>query len=161
MRGRTVLLVTHNLALCSPIAQTIVVLTKNGRIERQGLMKDVITQDASIRAAIATEDEELKKAEQAIDVDGAKPEDEGAKKTAGKLVVAEEKGNGPVGMAALMVYIQYGGWIWFLLFVFWRFIETFVNIAQMWFMGYWASQYDERSPSEVPVLKQAESLRCF
>ena len=47
--GRTVLLVTHNIALTAPVADFALVLGKHGRIAEYGSVADVLRKDARLR----------------------------------------------------------------------------------------------------------------
>lgn len=156
VRNRTVILVSHNVALCAPVANWVVALSRNGRIANQGTMAEVLKRDAKLRAAVEKDEEEITKAEQVVDKDKdtAADGEEAQKKTAGKLIVAEEKAMGRVGKDAFMLYINgLGGWFAFLVITVLRFLESFVGIGETWFIGYWAAQYELMPVSAVPVLK--------
>lgn len=151
VRGRTVLLVTHNIALTAPIAEHVLLLGKNGKVLKQGTVADVLKYNAKLRAQVvgleAIETEETK--EETKD-EPARSQD---KATAGKLVVAEEKAMGRMGLASIMLYLKsYGGataWtITILLLAFTVLSET----AQPWFVGIWSSQYEKHPASEVQVV---------
>lgn len=157
IKGRTVLLVTHNIALAAPAASHVVVLTRHGGISAQGLVSEVLKQDSQLRAQVEKEREEVS------EVIETKPEnaDEGkdmdtevAKKTAGKLVVEEEKAMGRVEMAAVMLYVASAGgpMAWFFI-VAPRIIGDMALTFQTWFVGYWSNQYEVHPISEIPVLK--------
>ncbi|KAI5122640.1 hypothetical protein M0805_008724 [Coniferiporia weirii] len=140
--GRTILLVTHNIALTAPIASHVVDLGGDGSVSAQGSVSEVLKKDHQLRVQVEKELEEVSEdVEDKLD-EGEKPggkdgaDTDNAKKDVGKLVVAEEKAMGRVEMAALM--------LWF---------SIAVMILQTWFVGYWSSQYERHTASEVPVVK--------
>jgi ABC-type transport system involved in cytochrome bd biosynthesis fused ATPase/permease subunit len=59
VRDRTVLLVTHNVALVSPIAEYVVALGSEGRIISQGSPTDALVVDDAAAAEIAHEQEAI------------------------------------------------------------------------------------------------------
>lgn len=156
IRDRTIVLVTHNVALAAPIADHVIALGKNGKIASQGSMSEVLKKDASLRAAADKELEEVKKVE-AMENE-AKKDDE-TKKKAGKLVVAEEKAFGRAEWAAYdLFYKGFGGHLVFIFITFMRFIDTYGNVVTVWFLGYWAAQYTLHPASEVSALKYADPI---
>ncbi len=156
IKDRTVILVTHNIALAAPVAEHVVNLGKNGTVVARGSVVDVLKKDYRLRKQ--TEDVskitdiEAELEEKEID-DVANEDADQTKKAAGKLVVAEEKAMGRVQWSALKLFVDGVGniWIWVALaLVFWS--SMFVNIYQRWVMAWWTSQYDTHAPSEVPVI---------
>ncbi|KAG1716785.1 hypothetical protein ID866_383 [Astraeus odoratus] len=97
IKDRTVILVTHNVAMTSSVAQRIITLTSNGRIASQGTVSDAIAKDDKLAAEIAKGQEALQRDEEEID----NPE-EVPKKADGKLVMAEEILEGRVSWTASM-----------------------------------------------------------
>ena len=79
---------THNIALTRPIAQYVVAMSSNGSIDSQGSLTNVLAEDTSLRQEMEKEEQELYRAEQAIDAD--KVEEAMSAPTSGKLVVEEE-----------------------------------------------------------------------
>ncbi|EJC98299.1 P-loop containing nucleoside triphosphate hydrolase protein [Fomitiporia mediterranea MF3/22] len=156
VQGRTVLLVTHNIALAAPVAAYVVALGGHGTISAQGPVAEVLKRNSRLRAQVESapkeivEDIDSKLNERTNDKD-ANIDD---KKAAGKLVVAEEKQMGRVALAAIMLYLTSvgGPFVWMLILGS-RVFETLVYIGSPWFMGYWSNQYTTRPPDEVPVLR--------
>ena len=100
IRGRTVLLVTHNLQLARTVADYLVLLRLDGTVDSRGPVEDVIRHDETLREAVAVaenSDEVEKEAET------AEPEDK-KKAAAGKLIIAEEMALGHVGWPACKLY---------------------------------------------------------
>jgi ABC-type methionine transport system ATPase subunit len=60
VKGRTVLLVTHNVALTTPIADFVVSLGTDGRIISQGAPTTVVVEDKALAEQIAHEQEAIK-----------------------------------------------------------------------------------------------------
>ncbi|KAF8963030.1 multidrug resistance-associated ABC transporter [Flammula alnicola] len=131
VKGRTVLLVTHNVALVSPVAKFIVSIGQDGAIKTQGM--DIETSLAS-DPTLAAEKEA--------------PAD-------GKLVLAEEIAKGHVTWKSLKLFLSGLGGDHPLIFLsFWisgYLIANLVRAFQVWFLGYWGSQYETHHPSEVRV----------
>jgi ABC-type methionine transport system ATPase subunit len=105
LRGRTVLLVTHNVVMTAPVADYVISLGVDGRVRSRGTVKEALARDSVLKRELAQEEKELKKAE---DVDS---EDESAAAAAevvpaqtgdGKLIMKEEIAEGHVSWAASM-----------------------------------------------------------
>ncbi|KAJ7630594.1 P-loop containing nucleoside triphosphate hydrolase protein [Roridomyces roridus] len=162
-----VILVTHNVALAKPIA-TYVVSMKDGHVH-----------SGPISEALATDDvlaEELNKDQQVLDkkmdvIDESDPPDATDKK-AGKLIVAEEIEAMSVGMhsrstsrvwVAIIRYCASRGMVrlahsyacrFFIVFLFGLGASEGSQAVQTWFLGYWASKYDEvDNPADVDVFR--------
>ncbi|KAH9940070.1 uncharacterized protein BXZ73DRAFT_99070 [Epithele typhae] len=153
LKGRTVLLVTHNVAMASPIADFVVSLGTDGRVASQGSFSKVIARDDKLLKEFTQEQAELAKA----DVDAEDLGAEGApKKSDGKLILKEEVSEGHVGWDALSLYLgSMGGrhnvLFWIAIVGFFVLCETFNTFDTFW-LGHWATQYEENSPGEVNVL---------
>ena len=157
VKGRTVLLVTHNIALAAPIAGHVVLLGRHGTVAATGSVSDVLQKDSNLRAQMEKEEEEK---EEDVDIkaeEAGKGDSEVAKKESGKLVVAEEKALGRGENAAFMLYIKAVGspLVWSL-FLSALILSIFVSVGQTWFVGYWSSQYEKHDPQDVPVVKYVE-----
>ncbi|KAI0758967.1 P-loop containing nucleoside triphosphate hydrolase protein [Fomes fomentarius] len=147
---RTIVLVTHNVAMVSPIADFVVGMGSDGQILSQGSLSSALARDSKLLAEIEEEQKELEKADQEVDLD--KPEDEAAKQSAGKLVVAEEIESGHLGWEAIALYLGNMAkrplLFWLVCVVGWAFRHAMYNV-QMWYLGYWAAQYEIHPPQEV------------
>ncbi|EIN13416.1 P-loop containing nucleoside triphosphate hydrolase protein [Punctularia strigosozonata HHB-11173 SS5] len=144
IRGRTVLLVTHNVAMASPIADFVVSLGSDGRILSQGTVSDALAKDKALKAEVVEEAKALEKVED--EVDPEEDLDVAVEKKDGKLVLAEEIAEGHVGWPALKLYASSLGGEWATLFWVCLLLAFFVcelgNVLQTWFLGYWARQYE-------------------
>ncbi|KAF9243737.1 hypothetical protein BU15DRAFT_59613 [Melanogaster broomeanus] len=152
IKDRTVILVTHNVAMASAVAQYVVSLSSGGRIVNQGTISQAIATDKTLAAEIAKEQEILKRDEETVD--NAESATEARDNNAdGKLVMAEEILEGHVSWQAFKLYLtSLGGRhpivFWFA-FLFFMVMSEIATIAQTWFLGYWSSQYNPREPTEV------------
>ncbi|PCH35576.1 hypothetical protein WOLCODRAFT_80373 [Wolfiporia cocos MD-104 SS10] len=152
IRGRTVIMVTHNVAMVSPIAQLVVSLGTDGRVLSQGTLCNALERSAELAAEAAAE--ELAASSDSGDTSHLNGDATIAKRNSdGKLILAEEISEGHVGWPALKMYFAGLGGRYPLLF--WTTCLTAILLCyslgdfQVWFLGYWARQYEERAPSEV------------
>ncbi|KAK0465231.1 uncharacterized protein EV420DRAFT_1637381 [Desarmillaria tabescens] len=150
MKGRTIILVTHNVAMARPIANFVVSI-KNGRIASQGSISDALVHDA----LLVDETDQAQKAMDKVEeeIDSQLPPEE--KKSDGKLIVAEEIEEGHIGLPALKFFFSsLGGghvWLFFASFIGGLAITEILNTVQTWWLGHWASQYNDREMYQVPV----------
>ncbi|KAH9854915.1 multidrug resistance-associated ABC transporter [Lenzites betulinus] len=155
LHGRTVLLVTHNVAMASPIADYVVNLGTDGRIASQGTLSKVLAKDKNLSEELAEERKELKKIDTEVDQPAEPDEEVAPQKTDGKLIVAEEIAEGHVSWPALRLYLfsMGGGHS----FIFWTsviaflLICEFMGVFQTYWLGYWAQQYEDQEQADVKV----------
>ncbi|EMD41580.1 hypothetical protein CERSUDRAFT_110129 [Gelatoporia subvermispora B] len=151
VRGRTVILVTHNVAIASPIADFVVSLGTDGRIASMGSLDLALAKNKKLSKELQEEKEEINKVEH--EVDEVEP-DVPARKD-GKLIVEEEVEVGHVGWPAMKLYFKSLGGSHPFLFWAWCvggiFTTNFIIAVQIWFLGYWAQQYEEHDPQDVHV----------
>ncbi|KAH7930578.1 P-loop containing nucleoside triphosphate hydrolase protein [Leucogyrophana mollusca] len=138
VRGRTIIMATHSLAMTSGVAHFVVTLNSNGVVIGQGALFDATTQ---IDDLIAEVGEVRKEAEQ------AQAQDTKQEVTPdGKLVSVEELVEGHVDWSALKLYLV--GWggghpaIYWVLFLVGMTMTHLSKAAQPWYLGYWARQYE-------------------
>jgi hypothetical protein len=168
LRGRTVILVvivkalspyrtvliftqTHNVALTTPIADYVVSMGSNGKVAIKGVMADALRDNHELKEIVKKDEEAVMKEKE--EVDKAEPEQKmTSDDSKGKLVVAEEIAIGRVRWGALRHYVfGIGG------FIVWTFIiinglgASALNIGQVYYLGYWARQYENRPANEVDV----------
>ncbi|KAI0656583.1 multidrug resistance-associated ABC transporter [Cubamyces menziesii] len=155
VRGRTVLLVSHNVALTRPIADFVVALGSDGRIASQGSLEKTLREDMELLAELAEEEAQLKHADEAFSQ--SEHESENAQKDgdqSGKLIVAEEVEEGQVGWKTIRLYLMNTSsrpllyWTVYLLMLA---VTHSVMNTQSYLLGYWAAQYETHAPSEVSV----------
>ncbi|TFY70118.1 hypothetical protein EVJ58_g61 [Rhodofomes roseus] len=152
IRGRTVLLVTHNVAMASPIADFVVSLGTDGRVAGQGTLSKVLAKDKELSKELDEETKGIEKAEHTVD--DQQPNDE-PEKSDGKLIMSEEVSVGHVSWPALkMFFSSLGGahqFTFWLLCIGTLVLSQLFDTLETWFLGQWARQYEEHDPSEVNV----------
>ncbi|CCM00579.1 uncharacterized protein FIBRA_02614 [Fibroporia radiculosa] len=167
IRGRTIILVTHNVALASSVAEFVVSMGTDGRIHSQGSLSKALEDDK----LLSTEFAEQRKEELKVDIDAEQPAQE--KPSAGKLIVAEEIAEGHVGWSTWKMFITALGGQHSL--IFWTVcVGTFIGsevlaTLQIWFLGLWSREYETHPASEVPVsyflsgytVIQVVTILCF
>ncbi|KJA13742.1 hypothetical protein HYPSUDRAFT_72890 [Hypholoma sublateritium FD-334 SS-4] len=165
LKGRTVLLVTHNLALATPVASFIVSIGLDGSVRTQSKDIDNALQHDRQLAIEAKQDVEAleisnEEYTSAAEMPKAKPAD-------GKLIVAEEISQGRVTWRSMKLFLgALGGDYPLVFFSLWMsgfLLTDWVNTFQTWFLGYWGSQYEHHPASEVNVphyLGQYTGILC-
>ncbi|EMD39545.1 hypothetical protein CERSUDRAFT_150070 [Gelatoporia subvermispora B] len=153
VHSRTVILVTHNIGLTGRVADFVVAMSPDGHIAKQGSLAEVLESDPRLSEQMAEETREVEQAEHAVDiVDLEAPAKES---TSGKLIVEEEIASGHVSWSAMKLYLfALGGahpYLFWLGFMGSLLITEVINATQTWFVGYWAQQYEDKTPSEVNV----------
>lgn len=101
LKGRTVLLVTHNVLLCTPIADYVISLGSDGKVVSQGTIDEALKKNHLLKAEVEAEEDELRhegEAEYPERSDAIDVPDKSA--SGGKLIVAEEMAVGHVTWAA-------------------------------------------------------------
>ena len=138
--------------MASPIAHFVVSLGIDGRVISQGSVSDALAQDKSLTMEVTEGREATEKA--AYRIDPPDPKYEMAKGD-GKLMVAEEIQEGHVSWKALKLFLAgLSGdhpLLFWMVFVGGFFLTEFINTIQTWWLGFWASQYDDHKSYEVDV----------
>ncbi|KAJ8082215.1 hypothetical protein PM082_008062 [Marasmius tenuissimus] len=146
VKGRTVIIVTHNVAMVRPLADYVISL-HDGRVSSQGSVTDALAKDKELAAEVRAEEEIERKADEVID-----PATD-ALKSDGKLILAEEVELGHLGWPALKLWLHsLGGQryiLFYLMFVGCFLVTDLIETVQVWYLGYWAEQYNEHPPEEV------------
>ncbi|KAH9911177.1 P-loop containing nucleoside triphosphate hydrolase protein [Epithele typhae] len=154
LRGRTIVLVTHNVAMVSPIADFVVDMGADGRIVSQGSLSTALAHDTKLLKELKQDEEEMKKASQELDAEEDEDEDQEAKKDAGKLVVEEETELGHVGWDALKLFIMNMSStpvLFWAVYIGLYIVRHALNNFQTWYLGYWAAQYEVMPAEDVDV----------
>ncbi|KZT36273.1 P-loop containing nucleoside triphosphate hydrolase protein [Sistotremastrum suecicum HHB10207 ss-3] len=154
LKGRTVLLVTHNVLLCQPIADYVISLGRDGKVVTQGTVDEALKKNVSLQEEVKAEADAMKRVEEVQAVEGLKdsPDTEGDDSRKGKLIAAEDMAVGHVTWASVRLYISsLGGPLFFLMFLFAGAIRTLFNIFIKWFYSYWSSQYEKETGGGVNV----------
>ncbi|TCD68828.1 hypothetical protein EIP91_009695 [Steccherinum ochraceum] len=153
LRGRTVILVTHNVALMSPVADFVVSLSTDGRVLSQGSLSNALAKDQKLQSEVKKEHEAIEKEEQTVEQTEAVDD---PKKSSGQLVVEEEVAMGHIGWSALKLYFtslpgSSNPVIFWLAFTVVILASKILSQLDVWVLGLWASQYETHDPSSVPV----------
>lgn len=96
LKGRTVILVTHNVAMTSRLAENVVEIASDGTISQRASVSEALGGNPKLLAKAAEDAEAIQKANDTVDE--PKPDDAG--KTSGKLIADEEVALGRVSMKA-------------------------------------------------------------
>jgi ABC-type multidrug transport system fused ATPase/permease subunit len=156
IRGRTVILVTHNVALAAPVASFVVALGSDGRILSQGSVSDAVARDSRLAKAMDKEVKAIKANAEEVNLDEVVQDDD--KNTRGKLVVEEEIAEGHVSWDSFKLFIRSAGgswtWLFWVTFVVLKTMANSVDSGETWWLGYWARQYTvhEGHPEKVDAL---------
>ncbi|KAF8803419.1 multidrug resistance-associated ABC transporter [Phlegmacium glaucopus] len=151
VKGRTILLVTHNIALASPIAGFVVSMGVDGRIQTQGTEVAL----APERDPILTSEIEHEKDVIDTEKDDAERVLQPHSPADGKLIVAEEIPEGHVSWKSMKLFFSgLGGSHPVFFFIVWTsgiLLAECTMTVQTWFLGVWGSQYETHTPSEVNI----------
>jgi hypothetical protein len=101
IRNRTVILVTHNVALTSKIADFVVSVGLDGRVHIRSSVSDALVKDEVLTQQLRKNQAILETAAQEI---GSTPSADGPGKSDGKLIMAEEIEFGHVSWGALNMF---------------------------------------------------------
>ncbi|KAJ6498479.1 hypothetical protein C8R47DRAFT_1212167 [Mycena vitilis] len=147
---RTVILVTHNVDITTPIA-AYCVHVRNGTVWDQGLPSDVVAANKDLRTAPKTEEAEV--AEKTEDFAAA---EKTAKPDGGKLIIAEEVAIGHVSWKSMRPYfVALIGKHTILLPIAYAcclFGSHITAVVQKYYLGVkWSALYEDHDPSEVSV----------
>ncbi|KAF7369381.1 ATP-binding cassette transporter [Mycena venus] len=149
IKGRTVIMVTHNVAMAKPVANYIVSMGIDGHIHSHGSISEALATDEILAEELSKDQEVLDKKTDEIDAPLI------IVKADGKLIVAEEVKEGHVSWDSLKLYFKgLGGnhtLLFFTVFLAGLGLTELSNAVQTWFLGYWAGQYRENDPSQVDV----------
>ncbi|KAF8507383.1 P-loop containing nucleoside triphosphate hydrolase protein [Hysterangium stoloniferum] len=142
LRGRTILLVTHNVAMVAPIADFVVSLGNNGTIASRGSVNESLKKNGTLLREAVESMEIADKAAETVDSTATANQ---IPRAGAKLVVEEEIAVGHVSWRPLKLYLSNLAWTLGLVF------SEVCDAAGTWFLGYWAAQYEQQPASGVPV----------
>lgn len=153
LKGRTVILVTHNIALTSPLADFIVTMG-NGSIVSQGTdVSSAISKNTKLALEAEVKEVSDDSVREPVDEKPSTPANDASK---GKLIVSEEIHEGHVTWKAMKLFFaSLGGQhviLFFLIYSSGLLFTELGTMSQTYFLGYWGSQYNERVPSEINPL---------
>ncbi|KAF9013115.1 hypothetical protein BDQ17DRAFT_1419297 [Cyathus striatus] len=149
VKGRTVLLVTHNVALVRPVAHFVVTVGLDGGVSAEALVP---------LGCLPSNLEVLKDVK---DTTVESVEDKPTKSD-GKLIVTEEIAKGRVGWKALKLFLSaLGGNYPVIFFAVWMvgIVSADVGMTlQTWYLGFWGSQYEGGGPVKASYYLSVYSL---
>ncbi|KAF8921944.1 pleiotropic drug resistance ABC transporter [Mucidula mucida] len=155
VRDRTIILVTHHIGLCLPIASYLVELAA-GKVLRQGNVDD-LERDGVLQKVIEMEDEPFASekdepqdsvvANEADVLEGSGKPKLAGKVANGKLIMAEARAEGRVSIRTYLTYIRAAGTLsWILTFLLMLTIRC-INIGNQVFLSAWGEAYQDADTS--------------
>lgn len=168
MRNRTCILVTHNISLCVPFSDHVVIMD-NGRITAQGPAEEIISSGklgetivhksqtgasdisripSRVPSSVGDEENEHGDGETLIDNGGAAdpslPSTGAAKKDKKPSAMDEEKASGSVSWSVMLVYLgSMGPWWFWVVAVMVFSCQQFSLVASNLWIKEWSQQYAE------------------
>jgi len=143
---------THNVALAAPIARFVVSLTIDGSVSGQETDINSLIQH---NPALAEEFEAEREIIETTNHELVPPLADEPPNHDGKLVAKEEIMEGRVKWKSIKLFISALGGnhpvVFFSLWMASILVTDWTNTFQIWFLGYWGSQYENHDPSEVRV----------
>ncbi|TCD63205.1 hypothetical protein EIP91_005844 [Steccherinum ochraceum] len=151
-RDRTIILVTHHISLCLPVAAYLVEL-QSGRVIRQGSIEDLRKQDL-LQKVVDAEDiiEDATGGQETQAEPVLVPGDDGKgtlkKKGAnGKLIDAEARAEGRVALSTYWRYFRAAGFFsWFLIIILMVLLRA-INIGNQFYLARWGEAYENTQES--------------
>ncbi|KAF7296041.1 p-loop containing nucleoside triphosphate hydrolase protein [Mycena kentingensis (nom. inval.)] len=134
MQGRTVLLVTHNVALASRVARSIVRIGADGTATQEEVVENLKLANPPESAVPSIYTTQLP-----------------AQADAGSLA-KEEAAEGHVSWSAFRLYhanLNKYPWVFWLLFAGGIVLNEATLVLQAWWLGFWSQQYETHDPADV------------
>ncbi|KAI0091009.1 pleiotropic drug resistance ABC transporter [Irpex rosettiformis] len=158
--GRTIILVTHHITLCLPIASYLVELfdgkvTHEGSIQDlrgRGLLQDIVEAEDHPHSAVEEPSSAKDEVNEADLINGngtneIKEPKIRSSATNGKLVEAEARAEGRVSLHSYLTYIRAAGIICWILTL-WLLIQIrLIGIAVQFYLAKWGEAYEDRETS--------------
>lgn len=117
----------------------------DGRVIRQGSLNEILRSSSLLQEEVRKDKEMLENTEASIKEDTT---DRTEQSSTGKLIIAEEIALGRVAWPAIKLYTHsVGGLVFWILFLCGVIVSVFLGIFEVWFLGYWASQYSYNDPA--------------
>ncbi|KAF7372862.1 ATP-binding cassette transporter [Mycena sanguinolenta] len=153
IKGRTVILVTHNVALVAPIADFTISIGLNGRIMSQGSVHQALQHDIRLAEEANADLQVMEQGADAETAEVAKPADlKPDAKNDGKLILAEEVQLGRVKWSAVGLYLHsLGGFGFYAIFLGFYTCSHMAQVLETWYLGYFASLFENSPKGSVSV----------
>ncbi|KAF7304266.1 hypothetical protein HMN09_00827900 [Mycena chlorophos] len=140
--GRTVILVTHNIALTKDLASFVVSVGLDGHARGETSISAALAHDKVLAEEASKDEEIVERFDEKVDEsDPVTPE---PAKSDGKLIIAEEIELGGVSRGAMMMFFDAHSprpYLFFGSLLFLIVLTRTLGRAQTWILGYWADQY--------------------
>ncbi|KAH9902650.1 P-loop containing nucleoside triphosphate hydrolase protein [Cubamyces lactineus] len=149
-RDRTIILVTHHINLCLPIAAYLVELSA-GSVLRQGMSSELQERGAldELVEAEDTVEQDKTEASSATEVENeadlsaaTQPVENKQPEPSGKLVEEEARAEGRVSFRTYMTYIRAAGILSWILTVLLMILIRFINVGFQFFLARWGEAYE-------------------
>ncbi|KAJ7164189.1 hypothetical protein C8R46DRAFT_901348, partial [Mycena filopes] len=143
IKGRTVILVTHNVAMTSKLADFVVSVGLDGRVRGRDSVSEALVTDKVLAEEVSREEEVLAmaEAEDKVAAPASTEDDESKAKASGKLIVADEIEIGSVSWEALEMFFSAhaANPVLFFIGLFVAVFAIAVTVRlETWYLGYWA-----------------------
>ncbi|EJD03803.1 P-loop containing nucleoside triphosphate hydrolase protein [Fomitiporia mediterranea MF3/22] len=170
MKGRTVILVTHHISICLPVASYIVELS-GGKVIRQGTVTE-LQDSGQLKTVLDTEDDTtsdkdeysdetiVEQENEADEVDAAACDKSQKSLIKGKLVEAEYRAEGRVSLVTYMSYVRAAGWISWTLTLSLMILIRLIQVVNDLFLANWSEAF-ENMPSERIRLRIQNAFDIF
>ncbi|KAF8512318.1 hypothetical protein BU17DRAFT_77408 [Hysterangium stoloniferum] len=151
LSGRTIILVTHNIAMVAPIASFVVSLGLDGRVISQ---KSVLTADRKGSALSEATTEATEASDMTANIiDAVDTVKKDMSNASPKLVVEEELAFGHISWDTLKLHLStMGGIAFWVIFVVSLLLQEVFKSISTWLLGYWATQYETKPTWAIPVV---------
>ncbi|KAF8634908.1 hypothetical protein AX15_000655 [Amanita polypyramis BW_CC] len=140
--NRTIILVTHHLSLCLPIASHFVELSE-GKVTRQGpareFLDERLVQNIAVRSRNSEEDTAVELERNDLDDSSNSVRKNGN----GKLVEKETLPEGRISLRAYYTYIRAAGIISWIIIIILMVLEQFMGIANRIYLAKWSGAYEQ------------------
>ncbi|KAI9486755.1 MAG: hypothetical protein EXX96DRAFT_550463 [Benjaminiella poitrasii] len=168
LKGRTIILVTHQVKLCLPGAKFLVKI-ENGNVlgydtienlKANGQLYRLIGDEFQDNEEIGEEIEDIIEPENSIaEIDL----DLDSKKETAKLIKEELSEKGQVKSKVYFTYLAAcGGWVFWILVLFAYIFARFLTFGENWWLRVWAAAYDQTAPlTNVSSVSQQGSQLLF
>ncbi|EIN13023.1 P-loop containing nucleoside triphosphate hydrolase protein [Punctularia strigosozonata HHB-11173 SS5] len=152
IRGRTTILVTHNLALTKGLATKVIRVNAAGQVTAEHSVADALELDPDLQEELAHDEAQLD-IEKAGAINSEATENtviEQLNRPSGNLIAAEQVAIGSVGWPAIRLYVlSLGGVFFWASWVSFLITSYALVLYRSYFLGIWSHQYEMHDPSEV------------
>ncbi|KAI8980033.1 P-loop containing nucleoside triphosphate hydrolase protein [Trametes punicea] len=165
-RDRTIILVTHHISLCLPIAAYLVELSA-GAVLRQGLTSQLqergelerIVEAEDISEQDRTDSSSGTEVENEADLSAAtKSVEPEPPESLGKLIDEEARAEGRVSFRTYMIYIRAAGIVSWILTLALVILIRFINVGFQFFLARWGEAYEHDESSVLHLVVRLQGV---